>query len=56
MAKAASSAANKLHYFYKSNPYRTVESIKEFVNQECIYHNENIAAFNKPQNFSFYCK
>lgn len=44
--------AKNYHYFYNANPYKSIESIKKFAHQECLYHDEEIAAFNKPPGFS----
>jgi hypothetical protein len=40
--------AKNFHYFYDANPYKSIDSMKKFIQKECIYHEGEIAAFNKP--------
>jgi hypothetical protein len=44
--------AKNIHYFYDANPYKSLESMKKFTQKECIYHEGEIAAFNKPPGFT----
>ena len=40
------------HYFYDANPYKSLDSLKQFAHKECVYHQGEIAAFNKPPGFT----
>ena len=44
--------AKNIHYFYEVNPYKSLESMKKFVQEECIFQSDEIIGFNKPPNFT----